>query len=217
MIVVFLLIDLIYRKVSFKRDIVFSTDSQTIPKYFESNLSVPQNIFFGKGHTWANLRQSGRVQIGIDDFARKFIGNIEKISIKAVGHEIRKGDTLLTIESKGKKFSFTSPISGTIYSFNVNAIDDPQIMNSNPYDKSWLCAIQPKNLSYELKLMKVADEAVKWIQVEVARLKDFLADVNLKNKLVGATLQDGGIPVIGVMESLDSESCQKFEKEFLSE
>jgi glycine cleavage system H lipoate-binding protein len=221
MIVVFLLIDAIYLKTKAKSNVPQTaapvTKSPSFARYSEDEILVPQSVFFGKGHTWVSLKQSGNVQVGMDDFVNRFLGKIQKISLKGIGEEIKKGSTLFTVEQNGKKLSFVSPVSGTIYSLNDAIMGDPKNLSENSYDKNWLCTITPKNLSVDLKLMKVADEASKWIKEEMNRLKDFIAGVNVEDSLIGATLHDGGAPVKGIMEYMDDKTWEKFQNDFLSE
>jgi glycine cleavage system H protein len=218
---ILIIIDIIYKRKK-AEERVSSRESTgiseaEIKKYGLQEIQIPQSVFFGKGHTWLKIRPSGNVQIGIDDFASKFIGKITKISTFPVGMELKKGELLFTINQDGKKLSFASPVSGTIYSINDTVLDNPEIIKSNPFEHSWFCTIKPKNLSIELKLLKIADEASSWIKGEMIKLKDFIAGINIENSLIGATLHDGGEPTIGVMQYLDDKACDKFQKEFLSE
>jgi len=218
MIVVFLLIDFVYQK-KFAKESVFNKAAAPVSEaiYSSDEIAVPQSLFFGKGHTWVSLRSSGNVQIGVDDFVKKFVGKIDKISMNAVGTKVKRGELLFTIEQNGKHLSFAAPVSGAIYSINDNMLENPGKLSSLGYDNSWLCAIKPDNLSVEIKLMKIAEEATKWIKDEMLRLKDFIAGVNIENNLVGATLHDGGSLVQGSIESMDEPTWKKFEHEFLSE
>jgi glycine cleavage system H protein len=219
MIIIFLAIDFVYQKSSKRTSTAtspVSLKSKTAAKYSANEIMVPKYVFFGKGHTWVGLKQSGNVQIGIDDFVRRFLGSFERISIKGIGEEIQKGEVLFSIERDGKKLNFASPVSGTVYSHNDDASEKFRSTETNPYE-NWLLTVKPKNLSFELKLMKIADEAASWIKQEMTRLKDFAAGLSVENSLVGATLQDGGLPVNGLMEYIDNNSIDRFEKEFLSE
>jgi glycine cleavage system H protein len=219
MIVVFLLIDVVYQK-KFAKESVFSpaADPQVPSTRFnESEVVVPQSLFFGKGHTWVSLRSSGNVQIGVDDLMKKIVGKIDKISMDAVGTKIKRGDILFTMDQNDKKLNFLSPVSGIVYSLNDNMLESPEKFVNTSYEKSWLCTVKPDNLSVEIKLMKIAGEASKWMKDEMTRLKDFIAGVNVENSLVGATLHDGGSPVYGTMQYMDEPTWKKFEQEFLSE
>lgn len=218
MIVVFLLIDFFYQKRTKKATIFEEKPVHGVTKFINENeIMVPQNVFFSKGHTWVNLRPSGNVQIGIDDFIKKIVGKIDRVATQAIGTKVKKGDILLTIEQGEKKLNILAPVSGTLYSINDNLLDNPvKIINSN-YEEGWLCTIQPENIGMEVKMLKVADEAIKWVKEEMVRLKDFIAGEKIEDKLVGATLHDGGLPIYGTLEYLDNNSWKKFEQNFLSE
>ena len=219
MIVTFLLIDFVYQK-KFAKESIF--DQAAAPqvssaRFSENEIVVPQNIFFGKGHTWVNLRSSGNVQIGVDDFLKKVVGKVDKITMNAVGTKVKRGESLFVLEQNGRKLNFLAPVSGSIYSLNDNMLDNPDKMMGLGYDNSWLCTVKPDNLSVEIKMMKIAEEASKWIKNEMVRMKDFIAGANIENSLVGATLHDGGLPVKGTMQFMDDQTWKKFEQDFLSE
>lgn len=219
MIVIFLLVDLVYQKKFAKESILNPAQEPKVStiRLDERTVLVPQNLFFGKGHTWVSLRSSGNIQIGVDDFMKKIVGKIDKISMKAVGTKIKRGEPLFTVEQNSKKLSFVSPVSGSIYSLNDNMLENPGRFLKSSYENSWLCTVKPDNLSVELKMMRIADEATKWIKDEMIRMKDFIAGINIENSVVGATLHDGGMPVIGTMQFMDDKAWKKFEQEFLSE
>ncbi len=219
MIVVFLLIDFIYQK-KFAKESVLNRVSETaaVPTASQAGeLAIPQSLFFGRGHTWVSLRSSGNVQIGADEFMKKMVGKIDKISMNPVGTKVKKGDTLFSVEKNGRKLNFASPVTGIVYSLNDTMLDHPDTFSTTKYENSWLCTVKPENLSAEIKMLKIADEAVSWIKDEMVRFKDFIAGAGAEKNLVGATLQDGGMPVAGVVGSLDEGSWKKFEQEFLSE
>lgn len=218
MIAIFLVIDYFYQKRTSKATVFDEKPVQPeLLRFNENELLVPQNIFFSKGHTWVNLKSSGNVQIGIDELVKKIVGKIDKIATQPIGSKVKKGDVLFTIEQNGKKLNFLAPVSGTVYSINDLVLENTEKLRNGNYESNWLCTIQPENLSLEVKMLKIADEAVKWVRDEMSRIKDFIAGAKVENSLVGATLHDGGSPVYGSMEFMDENSWKKFEKDFLSE
>jgi len=49
------------------------------------------------------------------------------------------------------------PVSGTITQINKDAMDDPTILNRDPYDSGWLIYIRPSNLDEESKNLLSSD------------------------------------------------------------
>ncbi len=48
-------------------------------EYFKSGeFAIPGGVFISKDHCWVGIDQDGNVKIGIDDFAKKLIGKIDR-------------------------------------------------------------------------------------------------------------------------------------------
>ena len=72
---------------------------------------IPGGVFVSDGHCWAKINEEGTVQIGIDDFANKLIGNIDAFEFPAIGNTILKGQPLFSIKQGNRSIKFNSPVS----------------------------------------------------------------------------------------------------------
>jgi glycine cleavage system H protein len=220
-IIIVLVMNFLFRK-SPKVNLIKDEQLDTAPTPVEikrrlNELIIPENIFFGKGHTWVEIRRSGNVRLGVDDFVTKILNGIENISVNAINKQVKKGDELFSIETGNKKLIFFAPVSGTIYSINDNLLSNPQLIKNDPYEQGWVCTIVPANLSLELKILKIADESKKWIKEESTKLKEFLHPAGNDIALEGGTLLDGGEPMDGVLDQFGEDVWEKFQKEFLAD
>src|SRR5512140_318846 len=75
---------------------------------------LPKGFFISKAHTWVELTFAGEARIGVDDFAQKVIGTIERIEVAPLGSEIKKEDTLMTIFQDNRMISVPAPINGKV-------------------------------------------------------------------------------------------------------
>ena len=55
-----------------------------------SGFQVPENLRYHPGHTWALSESPTLVRVGMDDFASKLVGKMEKISLPQRGQPQRK-------------------------------------------------------------------------------------------------------------------------------
>lgn len=179
-----------------------------------SHLRVPKDVFFHPGHTWARLRSGDSIIVGIDDFVNKALGGVQTVLLPRVGSSVEQGEPVITIEHGGKRLSLVSPVSGTIYSINTDALENPALIGENPYDEGWLFAVEPSNISTSLAAMKVAEDAANWVRREIARFREFLVTSGATPAL-GEALPDGGVPVSGSLDSLDPQHLNAFEQQFL--
>ena len=76
--------------------------------------AVPENLRYHPGHTWALNESPNLVRVGIDDFASKLTGKIERIALPQRGQWIRQGQKLCTVHRDGSAVDMVSPIEGSV-------------------------------------------------------------------------------------------------------
>ncbi len=176
---------------------------------------MPKGIFFHPAHTWARMSGGDDVVVGVDDFIQKALGTIENVTLPFIGQKVNQGDPVITLSRGGRALSLVAPVSGTVIAINRDVIDNPALIDANPYDEGWLFSVAPDQLAANLSVMSIAESAVTWIRNEAARFREFLHVKAMQPAFAGETMLDGGVAVAGSLEHLDTEALQSFEQEFL--
>ena len=89
--IVFLLIDHFFSKKHVVRiavQPVAAAPRESVPRLQPSmvgGFQVPENLRFHPGHTWALSESPSLVRVGVDDFASKLVGKIERLSLPQRG------------------------------------------------------------------------------------------------------------------------------------
>lgn len=179
------------------------------PEFFQQL----RGLFYGNGHTWARLDADGSVRVGVDDFARRLLGRVDRIETAPEGTSLGTRDAAFVLHQGGKSLGFPLPVEGRITAVNPLVQAEPEALAEGA--DAWLVSVQPRRLGRDLRRLRVAEEAQGWMREEVARLRDFLA-AQVPADAVGATLHDGGVPIEGVLSHLDGVAWEKFESEFLA-
>ena len=65
------------------------------------------------------------------------------VELPEVGTEFVAGDECCVVESVKAASDVYMPISGEIVEVNEALVDEPEIINSSPYDSGWLFKVQP--------------------------------------------------------------------------
>ncbi len=116
---------------------------------------IPENNYYLKEHEWVLLEDANNAKIGITDYAQKALREITYFYPGKRGSKVKRMDTICKIESIKCVAEILSPLSGIILRFNKALLDDPGIVNRDPYGKGWISIIRPTNLGKELeKLLK---------------------------------------------------------------
>jgi CheY-like chemotaxis protein len=132
---------------------------------------VPGGAFVSDGHVWARIDPGGQVWTGLDDFARKALGKVERIDLPAVGTTVRRGGLLFVVRRGHEMARFLSPLSGEITQLNPELPSEPGRVIESPYDRGWVCRLRPSDLSDELAGLRIGKPVIAWYQEEVARLR----------------------------------------------
>jgi glycine cleavage system H protein len=177
---------------------------------------IPDGIFFSRSHTWLNLFPSGKVRLGIDDFVGRLLDNPNVVFLRKSGDHVNRGEPIIQLKEDGRSLTVRAPISGIVLSTNDSLIEHPEKMKELLFSDGWAMTLQPDRTS-QLRSLLLGEETHRWIRSEFVRFRDILAGVGGTQGLAPALLQDGGVPVAGVMRDAPVEAWTRFEKEFLTE
>ena len=132
---------------------------------------VPGGAFVSPGHAWAQIESTGGVCVGLDDFARKALGKYERLELPSVGSAVKRGDVLFIVRRGDDVARFRSPVAGTVSQVNGDLVREPLLASQSPYDRGWVCVLQPSALSADLATLRIGSPVVSWYQDEVQRLR----------------------------------------------
>jgi glycine cleavage system H protein len=100
---------------------------------------------------WVRLEDDGTARLGMTDVAQTRCGKLVSLSFqKHAGASVRRGRTLVVIESAKWAGPVRSPLSGEVLETNEAAFArDPLIANRDPYGEGWFVRLAPSALQDE--------------------------------------------------------------------
>ncbi|HTY10816.1 MAG TPA: hypothetical protein VMF88_07070 [Bacteroidota bacterium] len=209
MIILFLGIDYVVQRK--KKTALAAAQAPLTP----SPMRVPAGIFFAPSHTWLNLFPSGNVRVGADDFVLRMMKKPAISFLKAPGSSAKKGEALFRLQEGTRTLTVQSPIDGEVVAVNEDLQQEPEKMKEELFVNGWAYTMKPQRAS-ELTQFLLGERSRAWIQQELGRLKDFIAESMQAGSLSPVLLQDGGAPVDGLFNDFTPEQCEKFEHQFLN-
>lgn len=142
----------------------------------QREFNVPAGIFISRNHTWVNIEMNGTARVGIDDFTRKIVSKIDSIELPKLNKEVKRGETLLTLKHNSQTIDISSPISGRVTLINTEHKEHPELIGLIPFELSWMCCIEPSNLSDELHSLKIGIDSINWYKEEIDKYSQLLSD-----------------------------------------
>ena len=104
---------------------------------------VPSELKYTESHEWLRTEDDGLVTVGISDHAQALLGDLVFVELPEAGTEFVTGDECCVVESVKAASDVYMPISGEIVEINEALADEPEIINTSPYDSGWLFKIKP--------------------------------------------------------------------------
>jgi len=119
-------------------------------------MNFPDNRRYTKDHEWI-LLDGSTATIGITDFAQGELGDIVYVDIDTVGKELNAEDTFGTVEAVKTVSDLFLPLSGTITEVNPALANQPELVNSDPYNEGWMIKMTVLNIADYESLLSAED------------------------------------------------------------
>jgi len=171
--------------------------------------AVPENLRYHPGHTWALSESPTLVRVGMDDFASKLTGKLERITLPQRGQWIRQGQKMCTLYRDGCAVDMVSPIEGTVSNINQALVEDPKLALNDPYGEGWLVTVQAPDAKTSFRNLIGGALARWWTEESASRLQR-----RMPMALAGALAQDGGVAVNDLSAQIPDQEWLPLAKEF---
>ncbi len=107
------------------------------------NWSVPEELQYTPEHEWIKSGPGeGTILVGITDYAQDKLGDVVFVELPAVGQVVTAGQSLAVVESVKAVVDIYAPASGEITRVNEELLDQPELLNEDPYGKGWVAALK---------------------------------------------------------------------------
>ena len=108
-------------------------------------MNIPSDLKYTKDHEWVKIENDILV-IGITDFAQGELGDIVYVEVETVNENLNSEEVFGTVEAVKTVSDLFMPISGEIIEYNDNLIENPELINSDPYNQGWIIKVKPSEL-----------------------------------------------------------------------
>jgi glycine cleavage system H lipoate-binding protein len=171
--------------------------------------AVPENLRYHPGHTWALSESPNLVRVGMDDFASKLTGKVERIALPQRGTWIRQGQKMCTLYRDDVAVDMISPIEGSVSNINQALAADPKLALRDPYGEGWLVTVQAPDAKTSFRNLLGGAMARWWTEESASRLQR-----RMPLAFAGALAQDGGVAINDLAAQIPDQEWLPLAKEF---
>jgi glycine cleavage system H protein len=118
---------------------------------------TPSELKYASTHEWARLEEDGTVTVGITDHAQAALGDVVFVELPEVGSNLAAAEEAGVVESVKAASDIYAPLAGEVIAVNEQLEDEPEMVNSDPYNEGWFYKLQPADTS-ELDALLSAED-----------------------------------------------------------
>jgi glycine cleavage system H protein len=125
--------------------------------------TYPDDLKYHAEHDWARL-EGDEATLGITWFAQDALGELVHFEPPEEGSQVTKDSSYGEVESVKAVSEVIAPLSGEVVEVNRRVVDEPEIVNDDPYGDGWLVRIRLADAGEAESLLDV--EAYKQLLAE---------------------------------------------------
>ena len=103
---------------------------------------IPQQLQYTKTHEWIK-KEDDYLVIGITDHAQTMLGDLVYVELPEIESSLEGGQECAVVESVKAAADIYCPVPGEVIEINDAVIENPQLINEDPYGRGWLFRLRP--------------------------------------------------------------------------
>lgn len=102
--------------------------------------TIPSHLRYSAEHEWVD--ESSPVKVGLSAVAVDALGDVVYLDLPEAGATVTAGEVCGEVESTKSVSELFAPVSGTVVEVNAAVVDEPGLVNSDPYGDGWLFTVE---------------------------------------------------------------------------
>jgi len=108
-------------------------------------MTIPTDLKYMQSHEWVRENDDGTLTVGITEFAQEQLGDVVFVETPEVDLECEAEQAVAVVESVKAASDIYAPVAGKIMETNGALADEPELVNSSPYENGWLYQLEPRD------------------------------------------------------------------------
>ena len=118
-------------------------------------MNIPEKLRYTKDHEWVSINEN-IATIGITDFAQGELGDIVYVEVETLDETLSAEAVFGTVEAVKTVSDLFMPLNGTIVAVNEDLLDNPEVVNEDPYGEGWMIKVELEDPSSINNLLDAA-------------------------------------------------------------
>ncbi len=104
-------------------------------------MNLPSELKYTKDHEWVKI-EGDIATIGITDFAQSELGDIVYVDVETLDETVKIEEVFGSVEAVKTVSDLFMPLTGEIIELNEALEDEPELVNTDPYESGWMIKVK---------------------------------------------------------------------------
>ncbi len=108
-------------------------------------MNHPSDLKYTRTDWWLRPEPDGSVSLGLTAWKSAELGEIVMAELPEAGARLQPEQEIGVLEVLKTTFDLHAPFAGVVHSVNMAIIDEPSLINEEPYGAGWMLRLLPDN------------------------------------------------------------------------
>ena len=127
--------------------------------------------FYNSNHLWSKQDAAGIVTVGMDELGLDSLGELAYLTLPSERTPVEMDKAMGSMEAAKMTGELVAPVSGIVIEKNDRVLQNPLLVNEEPYGNGWLLKIEPTNWDEDSEAMVSGDKLPGWVEQEIERFE----------------------------------------------
>ncbi len=127
--------------------------------------------FYNSNHLWSKQDETRQITVGMDELGLDSLGELAYLTLPSQGTPVEMGKAMGSMEAAKMTGELIAPVSGIVIEKNDRVLQNPLLVNEEPYGNGWLVKIEPTNWEEDSEAMVSGDKLPDWVEQEIERFE----------------------------------------------
>ncbi len=183
-------------------------DSGKPPPFFTFSTSKEvRGLYLHSSHLWARQTQGQMWKVGVDGLLAYTLPPLIKLEWDGVDKNLIQEQVFGKIITQAGTVFLIAPLSGRLSQANFRLVQEPELVQKDPYGEGWLAIIEWTEDRSELQRFHTGNRGKRFLDEEAQHLRFLLKHRGVEVELIGETLPDGGADIRYLHQVLPGKVC----------
>ena len=120
-------------------------------------MTNPTDRKYSTEHEWIKVESGSECLVGITHYAQDQLGDVVYLDLPAPGIRLEQFGKFGEVESVKAVNDLFSPVGGEVLESNAAVVEQPELVNEDPYRRGWLLRVRLQDPS-ELDSLLTAEQ-----------------------------------------------------------